>query len=156
MKPVSIYPAHESDALDISNLIIESVSKFITNEFTAQGRKLMLSSMTEDSIRKNLQQGFTYFLAKDSRDRKLIGVVGMKSPDYLFHLFIEESSHNKGIATQLWQEALVWSDATEISVNASRYALKFYQKLGFIKVDEMKDVNGVIYFPMKYFRSQVV
>jgi len=39
---------------------------------------------------------------------------------------------------------------TEVTVNASNSAVPVYERLGFIRVSETQDVNGIVINPMVY------
>lgn len=57
------------------------------------------------------------------------------------------------MARALWSRALddlINNGVTEVTVNASNYAVPVYKRLGFIRVSETQDVGGIIINPMVY------
>jgi len=68
-------------------------------------------------------------------------------------LFVDKAYHRKGIAKRLIKSAFEKLTAGKrsidiITVNSSRYAVPFYENLGFIQFDEEKTIYGVIHIPM--------
>lgn len=134
--------------------MIPLVKKFITNEFSAQAEKTMLNSMQTEMIKQNFDSDYQYYVALDSEtEQQIVGVLGMKSPTHVFHLFVKESHHGQGIAKLLWRHMLESSCEQEFTVNASRYALEIYKKLGFSDSGKLLEKNGITCFPMTYARS---
>lgn len=89
--------AKPEDADNISGLIVFLADKYIACDFSAAGRASLLCSMTADSIRKYLSEGFRYHVAEDPSG-ELIGVVGTRRDTHLYHLFIAEPAQRRGLA----------------------------------------------------------
>lgn len=148
---LDIRKATLADAENVSQFICRLSKKYITPEFSAEGQKCLLESMTPDAIRQYMQTGYRYRVVE--AHGKLIGVVAIKDNSHLYHLFVDDEHHQKGIAGSLWQAAmedcLSRGNPGEFTVNSSSYALGVYKRFGFIiqGVPELKD--GVIYTPMK-------
>jgi predicted GNAT family N-acyltransferase len=71
-------------------------------------------------------------------------------------LFVDKSYHKRGIAKELLRIAITdihetYSEAEEITINSSPYAVRIYERLGFIATDSMQEKDGIIYLPMKRF-----
>jgi ribosomal protein S18 acetylase RimI-like enzyme len=139
------------DSESISRLICELVDKYIAKEFSSQGREFLLSTMTADVISRNMQSGYRYHVAEISG--LLAGVVAVRDNAHLYHLFVAEQFHRKGIAKKLWQlamnECLRDGNTGEFTVNSSAYALGVYKRLGFIAQSGPQEKNGVVFYPMK-------
>ena len=146
-----IRAAIPDDSENISKLICVLVEKFIATEFSSKGRVFLLSTMTADAIRQSMQSGYRYHVAEIKG--LLAGVVAVKGNAHLYHLFVAEQFHRKGIAKKLWQlamkECLHDGNTGEFTVNSSAYALGVYKKLGFVAQPGPKEKNGVVFYPMK-------
>lgn len=132
-------------------LICGLVEKFIAGDFSSQGREFLLSTMTADAISQNMQSGYRYHVA--AIKGLLTGVVAVRDNAHLYHLFVAEQFHRKGIAKKLWQlamnECLDDGNTGEFTVNSSAYALGVYEKLGFVAQSGPQEKNGVVFYPMK-------
>ena len=69
-------------------------------------------------------------------------------------MFVDKKHHKKGIARKLFNAVLEElkdnSNATQITVNSSPYAVNAYQHLGFVKTEEEQEKDGIVYIPMRY------
>lgn len=143
--------AAPEDSESISKLICELVEKYIANEFSSQGREFLLSTMTADAISQNIQSGYSYHVSEVKG--LLTGVVAVRDNAHLYHLFVAEQFHRKGIGKKLWQlamnECLRDGNTGEFTVNSSAYALGMYKKLGFVAQSGPQEKNGVVFYPMK-------
>ena len=68
-------------------------------------------------------------------------------------LFVDKAFHRKGIGRELFAAALerIYSEGPMpemLTVNSSRFAVPFYESLGFVRSEEEKIIHGVIHIPM--------
>ena len=67
-------------------------------------------------------------------------------------MFVDKEHHRKGIAKQLFHTVLEKlkenKSVTQMTVNSSPYAVKAYERLGFIKTGEQQEKDGIIFIPM--------
>jgi N-acetylglutamate synthase-like GNAT family acetyltransferase len=162
---LTIRPASTNDATAISELVSQSARQFITPEFNQQGANTMLNSLVPQAFLENMTTGFCYWIAE--QDGKLVGVIGLKPPNHLFHLFVTAPVHGQGIGRKLWRTLVAdlgkqFSDKPgfEVTVNASRYAIPFYRQLGFVSASSEADQStnqpvkvckqGVVCYPMRW------
>jgi N-acetylglutamate synthase-like GNAT family acetyltransferase len=136
------------DAKAISALIIPLVKEFISYEYSEQGAALILKSMSAENILSNINQSFEYFVAEEKN--KVIGVLGIKLGSHVFHCFVDKNYHRKQLGEKLWEYWLARTKAKEVTVNSSKFAIKFYQALGFKSNNEIFEKNGVTCYPMVY------
>lgn len=81
----------------------------------------------------------------------LIGVIGTKNQGtHISIYFIDPIFHRKGVGKKLFEAAYKNQTVTKITVNSSSYAVRFYESLGFFKIAEQQEINGLRYVPMKY------
>lgn len=148
---MNIRSATLDDAATISALIAPLAEKFIAHEFSEEGARCLLGSLTPEAIRGYLASGFRYHVAEDYG--QLLGVVGTRDSRHLYHLFVAESAQGRGFAQALWAVAKQACQdagyAGEFTVNASQGAVGFYEKLGFERAGEDTVRNGVITVPMR-------
>ena len=63
--------------------------------------------------------------------------------------FVDKVSQGKGIGKELMRVVVNNNENSYITVNSSRYAVPIYEKLGFIKMEEEKEQDGLKFTPMK-------
>jgi len=146
-----IRPALASDVENISLLLCSLTNQFIAKDLEKAGLEIMLNSMQPDAIRNNLNSGFSYSVALI--DNEIVGVIGVKGHDHLYHLFVAELFQGQGIAKQLWLSVLNDLEplyTSEYFVNASLNAVHFYKHLGFIASSDVEIKNGIKFVPMKF------
>jgi len=124
--------------------------KFITCDFDSEGEANFLSSVEESAIRRFLSEDFVYFVAGEG-DR-VVGVVGIRGRTHLFHLFVAESLQGTGLGRKLWlharTEVIPLDYEGPLTVNSSRNAVEFYEKLGFVQDGGLDERGGVVAIPM--------
>ncbi|MCQ1058680.1 GNAT family N-acetyltransferase [Photobacterium sp. DNB23_23_1] len=90
-------------------------------------------------------------------DGNIVGTILVKEYWNLSNLFVDPRFHHQGIARQLITKALEVckerSPKQAVHLNASEYAVNFYQKLGFVPNGEPKDLPGGC-FPFIYMFNQ--
>ena len=137
------------NAAEISQLIAPLVKEFISDEFTSDAEKIMLDSMSPSAISKYIIEGFEYFLAySKASPSTLAGVLAVRDKTHIYHLFVAKAFHKQGVAQRLWRHYLAKSDVETFTVNSSRYAVDFYQKLGFQRDNGLLEKNGITCYPM--------
>jgi ribosomal protein S18 acetylase RimI-like enzyme len=148
---LSIRPGKPDDASKISELLICLSNEFIVGEFTETGRSYFLSQLAEEKIAEKLSGNFRFYLAED--ETTLAGVAAIRENFHLFYLFVAKSHQRMGIARQLWtkvqEDCLALGNPGFFTVNASNYAVKAYERFGFVKTGDAQVMNGVVYTPME-------
>jgi GNAT superfamily N-acetyltransferase len=107
--------------------------------------------MEAKAIEGYLSSGYRYHVAEEQGS--IVGIVGTRENKHLYHLFVLDSHKGRGIAQALWRVAReacrTAGNTGGYTVNSSRFALKFYRKLGFIEASAEENRNGVISVPMR-------
>jgi len=147
---LSMRPATLDDADTISALITSLAEQYITGEFTEEGRATLLRSMTPDAIRSHIAEGYRYHVAEASGN--LAGVVATRDNAHLYHLFVAERFHGQGLARELWllasRACLKEGNPGQFTVNSSRFAVGFYEKMGFHS-QRQENRSGVVAVRMR-------
>ena len=107
---------------------IETFCNFIDNKKITKSFKVY--GAFEDNILKGL-------IATDRRKRHI----------NLF--FVDKVSQGKGIGKKLMNIVVNNNENSYITVNSSRYGVLIYGKLGFVKMEEEKEQDGLKFTPMK-------
>ena len=118
----------ESEDESYSKEGIETFCNFVDNKKITKSFKVY--GAFEDNILKGL-------IATDRRKRHI----------NLF--FVGKDSQGKGIGKKLMNIVENNNENLYITVNSSRYGVPIYEKIGFIKIEEEKEQDGLKFTPMK-------
>ena len=118
----------ESEDESYSKEGIETFCNFVDNKKITKSFKVY--GAFEDNILKGL-------IATDRRKRHI----------NLF--FVDKVSQGKGIGKKLMNIVVNNNENSYITVNSSRYGVPIYEKIGFIKIEEEKEQDGLKFTPMK-------
>ena len=140
-----------ADVPIIAALLRVLAEKYIVHEFGPAARASFLSKNDEAAIAQFVADGFRYHVAEDAG--MIIGFVGVRDNRHLYHLFVAEPYHRRGIASRLWEVAS--SECRErghtgpFTVNSSNNAVAIYERLGFRRTAPIQDSGGVLFNPME-------
>ena len=118
----------ESEDESYSKEGIETFCNFVDN------KKITKSFKVYGAFENNILKGI---IATDRRKRHI----------NLF--FVDKVSQGKGIGKKLMNIVVNNNENSYITVNSSRYGVPVYEKLGFIKMEEEKEQDGLKFTPMK-------
>ena len=118
----------ESEDESYSKEGIETFCNFVDNKKIIKSFKIY--GAFEDNILKGL-------IATDRRKR------------HISLFFVDKVSQGKGIGKELMKVVINNNGNSYITVNSSRYGVPIYEKIGFIKIEEEKEQDGLKFTPMK-------
>ena len=139
-------------ALELVNRVF---SEFVAVDYSQQGRKSFNDylKVKYDEVSNDVQTGHKKIWGL-YLDDEIVGVIATRDVSHIALMFVDKRYHRKGIAKRLYHiafsEAAKNTDVTHITVNSSPYAVKVYERLGFIKTGEQQELNGIIYVPMSH------
>ena len=83
-------------------------------------------------------------------DKTLKGLIATDSQKrHICLFFVNKVSQGKGIGKELMRVVVNDNENSYITVNSSRYGVPIYEKLGFVKMEEEKERDGLKFTPMK-------
>lgn len=140
------------DAPAISALIAALSRYFLADPDRPEDAAAFLETITPAGVAATLaDERFRYHVAE--ADGVPVGVVGVRDGRHLYHLFVAEPFHGRGIAARLWAHArrvaLPDGDAGEFTVNSSLHAVPVYRRLGFVEDGERTVKDGIAWLPMR-------
>ena len=134
------------------NLVNKVFSEFVAIDYSEQGQN------TFESYLKNKLQEVTADLNSGHKkiwayyqNNAIIGVIATQNTSHISLMFVDKQYHNKGIAKQLLGtvlEELRAKNIMQVTVNSSPYAVKIYERLGFVQTAEQQESDGIIFIPM--------
>ena len=138
------------EALDLVNRVF---SEFVAVDYSDQGKKTF-----EDYIKTKYEEMLSDIETGHKKlwgyyiEGEIAGVIATRDVSHIALMFVDKRHHRKGIARQLLDNVLTelndTAGLTQITVNSSPYAVKAYERLGFIQTDDKQEKDGIIYIPM--------
>jgi GNAT superfamily N-acetyltransferase len=133
-----------------SNMIISVFDEFVGKDYSKQGNDTFKEFIKPENVLDRFN-GLNIFVAKYNNE--IIGVLEIRNNDHISLFFVKKDFHKQGVGKILFEKYLETiknnSEIRIITVNSSIYAEKIYEKLGFIKINEIQEKNGIKYIPME-------
>lgn len=153
MAKLEIRSAEPADVLAMSDLLDRQVRKYIVKDCTPDGRRALLASISPESLKSLMDEGYHYHVAANGAD--VFGLSAMRDAGHLHHLFVADALRGTGLGRRLWEAArdaiCIHGTAPPIfTVNSSLYAVGFYKALGFLPSGPEEERNGIRMQPMRY------
>ena len=147
---MNIRNATQTDAASIAAFVSALAAEHIAPSLGDGGLDKLLASMDANATQQRIDDGWPHMCAFDGDD--LVGVVVIKPPTHLYHLFVRSALHRTGIGTRLLATADEWSIGSTgtclATVNSSLNAIDIYKRLGFDLQGPVTDTGGVRCQPM--------
>ncbi|MFZ5974724.1 MAG: GNAT family N-acetyltransferase [Bacillota bacterium] len=137
----------------VTSLVRRVFSEFVAPEYAQEGIETFKEYIRPENLENALQNGTLFIIGCCEAD-ELVGVIAVSGYAHISLLFVDKAYHGKQIARNLFVKALkrcIFKNPglTEITVNASAYAVDVYRKLGFEAAGDRTTTNGITFFPMK-------
>lgn len=146
---IAISNATISDWEPAMELAWKTFLKFEASEYGKEGTDSFLEFVSSEKLFEMFQNGdYKVIVAKDQDD--IIGVASLRSKNHISLLFVDERYHRTGVgrALLLFLQDLLPNGEKEMTVNAAPFAVGFYERIGFVKSDELKKADGIVFQPM--------
>jgi len=143
-----IRPLVPPDIDNIAALLGTLAVHFIVHDSPPEAAATFLQLQDAAAIRANIAAGMAYHVAEI--DGALAGFIGVRDRRHIYHLFVDQARHRRGVARALWQAARdAAGHAGPFTVNSSTYAVPAYEALGFVRTAPMQVQNGIAFHPMR-------
>jgi GNAT superfamily N-acetyltransferase len=147
---MNIRALHEADIPAVADLLAVLAQAFILHDTPSEARAAFLAQHDAHGVRRMLDGGAVYHVA--DIDGAIAGFIALRDHTHVFHLFVAQAHHRKGIASALWHVARnAAQDAGNpgrFTVNASNCALAVYEAFGFVRTAPMQTTNSISFNPM--------
>jgi len=139
------------EEIEVCNLVARSFNEFIAPGFSEEGVQEFFKYANPRALKKRSESGYFAMVAESGGE--ITGIIELKENNHISMLYVHKAFHRKGVAKELVRLALEEVSSNnenieEITVNSSRYAVPFYERLGFIQYENEKSIYGVIHIPM--------
>lgn len=130
---------------EVIQLIEQTFLEFVAPDYDELGINNFFKFAEDEDLFKQL-----VFYAALHND-KITGILAVD--DKLNHIclfFVDKDLQNTGIGTALFKSFLNEFMPKVVTVNSSPFAVKVYEKLGFIATGSRQVSDGIVYIPMRY------
>ena len=145
-----IRPAISEDAPAVGRII-----RRVAHHFTPLRPRAadgFLLSLTPEAIARHITSPRCMYMVSVD-DCVVSGVVGLRDSTHLLHLFVDPRFQRQGVGRRLWEEiralALLFGNTHGFTVNATSFAVPFYERFGFRPSGPRIETNGIAYTPMR-------
>ncbi len=133
----------------VSDMVWEVFKEFVAPGYSPEGIQTFKYFIQADELQKATESG-RFFTICCWDEETLVGSITIRDGNHISLLFVKKDYHRQGIAKELFCKAIKkCSNLTEMTVNASSYAVNIYKRLGFKATGEQLTQNGITYIPMK-------
>ena len=140
-----------SDTLQEALGLVKAVfMEFEAPDYSEQGIQEFLKFIDMDRIRKQIETS-SITLWAFFNGKQVIGVLGVETRGHICLLFVSGAFHRQGIARALLKRGFGIFNrkkTTQITVNSSPYAVKAYERMGFVSTQSEQCINGIRFIPM--------
>jgi ribosomal protein S18 acetylase RimI-like enzyme len=149
--------ARPGEETAVSNLVARSFNEFIAPDFSDEGIDEFFKYANPRSLAK--RSGNNHFVLVAEAEGEIAGMIEVREMKHVSMLFVDKAHHRKGIGKELFRLALerimsAESHPENVTVHSSRFAVPFYESLGFTKTSEEKIIYGIIHIPMALTLSE--
>ena len=124
--------------------------KFIAPDYTEEGKDEFYKFASIENFAGNMQSD-NYYVWGACIEDQIAGVAALRNENCVAIFSVHESYHLRGIGKRLMHTLKSYAKENYsrefITVNASNYAVPVYEKLGFVRVSETQNINGVVSNP---------
>lgn len=151
-EPVSIRMATPADAPAIAALVRSLSRYFLADPERPEAAEEFFRTITTEAVAGYMEGGrFRYHLAEIQGET--VGVAGMRDDEHLYHLFVAERFHRRGIGVRLWEcaraDAVARGNPGRFTLNATLGAVPLYERLGFTPTGPVVETHGIVFRPME-------
>lgn len=145
--------AYREEWQDAMALVWKTFLKYESEDYTQEGIQHFQDFITDSTLYRMFLTG-SYEMIVAVENKKIIGVITVRSGGHVSLLFVDEAYHKRGVGKSLVQYLcnylLTEAGISRITVNASPYGVGFYHKMGFCDTGLERWQNGILYTPMEF------
>jgi GNAT superfamily N-acetyltransferase len=148
-----IRPALTSEAELLCALIIDVFMQNVAPDYSDQGVQFFRGISTPADLGARITDGDYVFVAEE--EGEVIGIIWTRDANHISRFFVRCDRQRHGVGKKLFARLIdtivqYHGNISSITVNSSPFALKAYEKMGFVRTAEEQTGNGMRYIPMTY------
>jgi ribosomal protein S18 acetylase RimI-like enzyme len=139
------------EEVEVVNLVARSFNEYIAPDFPEEGIEEFFRYSNPRALRK--RSDGSHFVIVAEAEGTIAGMIEIREMRHVSMLFVDKAFHRRGIGKALFRAALdrIKSEGRtpkKLTVHSSRYAVPFYESLGFVRTGDEMIIHGVIHIPM--------
>jgi len=83
----------------------------------------------------------------------IAGYLSIKNGKHIYHLFVAKDYQKQGLARRLWEHVIKTYGGRLYTVRSSLFAVPIYERLGFKKIGQPNNRNGLAFQKMECLHS---
>ncbi len=135
----SIETVKVDEIKEVTELVKQVFDAYVGIEYSEEGKRSFYYFVDAMKNRETV-----IYVAKV--DQKIVGMIEMKK-NHICLWFVHSNYLHQGIGKALFNRATS-NLLCELSVNASNYAIKAYESLGFKRTGNLQEKDGIVFLPM--------
>lgn len=149
--PLIVRPLNPGEEVEVVNLVARSFNEFIAPDFPEEGIEEFFGYSNPRALIK--RSDGNHFVLVAETEGTIAGMIEIREMRHVSMLFVDKAFHRRGIGKELFRAAIdrIKSESRPpktVTVHSSRFAVPFYESLGFVRTEEEKIIHGVIHIPM--------
>lgn len=142
------------EAEELHHLVMRSFNEFVAPDLPEGGREYFNDYVSASRLGAPERQQETVIAVREGRPLG-VGRIGRRQEvPHVDLLFVEKEMHGQGVAREIVRLLLEIARrddpaAEHVTVNATRYAVPFYSRVGFRPVGDEQTMGGLISTPME-------
>lgn len=149
--PPILRTMNPGEEVEVSNLVARSFNEFIAPDFPDEGIEEFFRYSNPRALIKRSEGNHFVLIAEI--EGSIAGMIEIREMKHVSMLFVDKAFHRRGIGKEMLRAALDRIKAgsrppRKVTVHSSRFAVPFYNSLGFVRTEEEKIIHGVIHIPM--------
>jgi len=149
--PPILRPLNPGEEVEVVNLVARSFNEFIAPDFPEDGIEEFFRYANPRALMKRSEG--SHFVLVAVAQGSIAGMIEIREMRHVSMLFVDKAFHRRKIGKELFRAAIdrIKSDSRpprKVTVHSSRFAVPFYESLGFVRTEEEKIIHGVIHIPM--------
>ena len=139
------------DVETASKVVLTSFEEYIAPEYTPVGVEAFRKYAAAEALRERAGEG--HFVIVATITNSVVGMIEFRHSDHVALLFVDKAFHRQGVARVLLEHGLTEARKREpnverVTVNSTRFGVRAYEKLGFLRTGPERSVNGIVFIPM--------
>ena len=124
--------------------------EFVGPDYSRQGRDTFYRVTGPEENITGWQAGEYVFYGAFKGDALTGAAASRSRGSHIMLLFVDKAYHRRGIARALVEALIEDMPGNTLTVNASPYAEKAYERMGFVPIGDKAAADGMTFIPMEY------
>ncbi|ULQ59458.1 GNAT family N-acetyltransferase [Brucepastera parasyntrophica] len=149
---IRVGPLRKEEIPDFVRLVNTVFDEYVGGDYSEEGIRTFKEYTDPEALGARFAGESNFYAAKENGI--ITGALEIRNMNHIALFFVDKKHQGRGVGGQLFDFYLSRlakpGKIADVTVNASLYAGKIYEALGFRKTGEVQEKNGIKYIPMKF------